>query len=346
MWGWWLVGCGRGPSDAVRAAKAALDADDREAFGRVVDVDAVIPEIGAACGAFVLVSNLSDQELGRAPDLGDGFVGTLTRAVLGSSGLADQHLKTFEQEFPVLPVDRCPLLILDVEHLTTTWEDREHAVVSWPVEVSGHRGEWRVSTVRRDDGWHVAHADGGPLIEAFRTQELAEAAAEARRLIDGLPAGAPHDDWEASRAWLRRHPEARAEAAAWEAAEAPLIGAPGALPARDVAFFQPRGWLRNRHAGATVTNPGPKTVERASVRFGFVDGDGAQVTAGDLESVVVEVGPLPPHGELLAAAPAPRGTWGEAARPVATVIAVTWADGTSWRHPAVEAGRWSPFPTR
>jgi hypothetical protein len=345
MWGW-LVACGGGPEGAVEAAQDALEAGDRAAFGRAVDVEAVIPEIGAACAELQLVATLSDQELGRAPDPEAGLVGALTRAVLSSPDLARHHRETFEREFPTLPVDRCPALVLDPDHLSTERQDRDHAVVSWPVEVDGRRGEWRVLTERRDDGWHVAHVDGGALVEAWRAQELAEAADEARRLIAGLPDGAPHDDWQASRAWLRRHPEATAEAAAWEAAEAPLIAASGGLPAQDTAFFQPRGWFRNRHAGTTVANPGPETVARATIRFGFVDGDGAQVTAGDLDGLVVEVGPIAPGGAVTAASPASRQTWGDAARPVATVIAVTWEDGRSWRHPAVEAGRWSVFPTQ
>lgn len=344
MWTW-LLACRGGPEGAVVAAQDALAAGDRAAFDRAVDASVVIPEIGAACVELQQVATLSEQELGRAPDLDAGLVGTLVRAVQSSPDVARHHRETFDREFPALPVDRCPALVLDVDHLSTARDGRDRAVVSWPVEVDGRRGEWRVVTERRADGWHVAHADGSALVQAWRDQELAEAAAEARRLIAGLPDGAPPDDWTASRAWLRRHPEATAEAAAFAAAEAPLVRAPGALPTSGTGFFRPRGWLRNRHAGTTVTNPGPRAVARATVRLGFADGGGAPLAAGDLEALVVEVGPIPPGGSATAASPASRQTWSDAARPVATVIAVTWADGTSWRHPAVEAGRWTVFPT-
>jgi hypothetical protein len=344
MWLAAALGCG-GPQDALTEAQGALDRGDRAAFERVVDVAEVVPEVGAACAQLSLVRNLADQELGLAPRMDQALFGLVAGAMAGSPESGEAWLGLFRQGFPRLPVTECPALAVQLDRAVVTRVDRDHATASVPVAGAGFDAAWTLLLERRDGEWRVTHADGGPLVDAWRAHELQVARERAEALVAGLADGAPHDDWTMARAYLRRHPEATALAERYTADLAAVSAAAPVLPTSAVGFFQPRGWFRNRHVGATVRNPTPRAAREVVVRFSFEDAAGDEVVAGSLDALVVVARELPAGGEVTVASPASRGTWPDAARATATVVAVTWGDGSTWRHPAVEAGAWSPFPT-
>lgn len=338
----WLVACGGSdPSVALVEVQKALNSSDLAAFDAVVDVDTVIPEIAHTCDELAL------RKLQQGSDFQPrgAWVNVLPQlgVTLTDDPDAKQHtIDQFRTDFPHLPTDRCPALGVKWEAAAITAHDDTHATATLPVAYAGHHGAWTFDLERRPDGWHVAHAHGGGLLTAWDTEEAAATQARGQSLVLGLADGGTPDQWEAARCYLAAHPEASRLAAVFAATLDPLEAQGGPLVVTDAGFFRPNGIFRNRHAQARVTNPTGRYADRVVVRFSFTDIDGRSATSGSgARDLVVATGPIPPSGVAQATVRAGGMAWPDATSVRADVVEVTWADGTVWRHPAVDAGAWS-----
>lgn len=220
--------------------------------------------------------------------------------------------------------------------------DDKHATATLPVAYDGHHGAWTFDLDRREDGWHVAHAHGGGLLTAWDAQERAANTARAQSLVVDLADGGRIDEWEAARCYVAAHPEQTRLGEALAAVLDPLEAVQGPLDATESGFFRPNGLFRNRHAQARIVNPTGTYANRVIVRFSFTDIDGQSITSGSgARDLVVATGPIPPNGSGQAVVRAGGMAWPDAIGVRADVVAIEWADGSEWQHPAVAAGAWS-----
>jgi hypothetical protein len=343
-----LTACNRfdGPKSALVDARHALDAGDLAAFEAVVDVDAVVPDIATACATLGLEAHLSEAQFryhgGWAAitrDLGDSVVDGATDTPEERQQIADG----FRVRFPELPTDSCPALAVDLSQASFAAVDADHVTASLPSDAA-HGGAWVFTLTHDPNGWRVTGVDGTALIATYEAAELEDARVRAHAIVADLQDGGAHDDWLALANYVDNHPEDADLAAANTALLAPFDGVEPPVHAIDTGFFKPPGLFRNRFVGTRVVSD--RAATEAIVRFTFEDGDGRPAISMDgARDIVLATGPVGPTSSQRVTQRAGGMSWPSAVRSRATVVEVTWEDGTIWQHPAVVAGAWSPIPT-
>ena len=338
-----LVACGLldDPRSALQQAETAWTSGDLEAFEAVVDVDAVAPVAAASCLQLVDMAELDDRQFqngGVLSDLGRALSSALVIDVASQAG--ETAAANFRAGFGTRELE-CPnVMILDRRPTVVSRGDGS-AIVGVAVLIEEH--EARVDlTLRREESWRIVGLETASALVSYRDWQLDRAQERALVLSSGLSAKPGPDQWAAVRSYLRNHPEASAVKSKYDATHEPLVGAVAPLTVQRAWFEPGRGLFGVRRARAEVLNPTGQAALGFTVRHTFSTVMGEPVlSTGGRESLQTSFGELG-SGEAVALRgdKAGRLTW-PADSTEAVVVQVRWADGSTWTHPAVEAGAWS-----
>lgn len=335
-----LAGCS-GPAGALERAEEAHAVGDLAAFERAVDVDVVIPQLFSACADLLSHADLDNEQFTHGTPST-----TLIRLVEQSvfAAVEEQATETFRSSFAEITGRDC----LDAELLTVwvTRIDRDHARAELTVEIDGVDVRWSVALKRIDGSWKVVSLDPLQSASTYSVAQLRRAEERALTLSEQLATTRSTDDWAAVRNYLGRHPDAESIAANYDEALAPLLKADPPLDVVDAHLFKPGGLFRLKHTFAKVHNPTPKGVDGFKIRLHYSDAMGTPIRASTgQEALVTEVHrPVPAHATQTLTARSGGWSWPGATRAEGVVIEITYEDGSTWTHPAVDAGAWPALP--
>lgn len=332
-----------GPHTALEQAQTAFAQHDLAAFEAAVDLDAVAPAAFQVCFAGATRKGALEREFTGSnvlkdlvPTLGEAFA--LAAAQQGGAQIAEQVRK----DFATLDLnERCPDVHFGTPSKSALFTARRSGSLMMPATIAGIPVEIPMKFAETNGQWRLVSMDVTDTLATLDAALAAEAHERALLLLTRVKKGGDPESWAGLRHYTARHPEDPEVLRDFDAAAAPLIAAktPVALVKSDFAQSGVLGM--KRQLTASVRNDSGKAAAKFTVRFQLLDNQGKPVeatTGGD--SALGEGGPLAAGDSADVQVVLHALNFPGVAQTTAAVTRVTYEDGSSWTHPAIEAGLW------
>lgn len=332
-----------GPHTALEQAQTAFAQHDLAAFEAAVDLDAVAPAAFQLCFAGATRKGALEREFtggnvlkDLVPALGEAFA--LAAMQQGGAQVAEQIRK----DFGTMDLnERCPDVHFGTPSTSALFSARRSGELLMPATIAGLPVQIPMKFSETDGQWRLVSMEVTSTLASLDAALVAEAHERALLLLSRVKKGGDPESWAGLRHYAARHPEDAEVVRDFNAAVAPLIAAKTPISLVKSDFAQAGVLGMKRQLSASVQNDSGKGVAKYTVRFELLDSQGkpvASTSGGD--SAVGEGGPLAAgaSGEVQVTLHALN--FPGVAQTTAAVIRITYEDGSSWTHPAIEAGLW------